>query len=184
MVQITKEVNGREYTFEVGRNYIVMENIRGDKGHYKLGHRYDGLVSQILFKSNNFYDDKDVKVIGWLLYDFEKDIVTYRKFINQQIHEYHKTNALGVNWEVVSNLCPKDLIKIIVDTGEKQIIHTISISNALKYQDFRYYKTQGYEKQLLIPTEAFKQTEIEKKKKKKRGKKDGAQTNKKRARSA
>jgi hypothetical protein len=161
MVQIKKEINGREYTFEVGRNYIVMESIRGDKGHYKIGHRYDGSTSQILFKSNTEQDV--IKVIGWLLYDFEKDIITYRKYISESVHEYHKTNSLGVNWEVISNLCPKDIIKIIVDNGKKQVVHTISVSKALKYQDFRYYKTQGYEKQLLIPIEAFKQKEISKK---------------------
>lgn len=182
MVKLVKEIDGKEYIYEVGRNYIIMEAIKGDKGHYKIGHKYDGITSTIYFKSNNYLDNEP-KIIGQLLYDFDTDIITYRKYIKQATHEYHKTNSLGLNWEIVSNLCPKDYIKIIVDTGDKKIVHTISVSKALKFQDFRYYKMQGYEKQIFIPIEEFRQKELEQKKKR-RGRKSGNATNEKRKKSA
>lgn len=152
---------GRQY--EVGRNYEIMNAIKGNKGGYCIGFRYDGFTAEILFKSNNFFDDKEPKVIGRLLYNWEKDIVTYRKYIKQEAHEFHKTQSLGLNWDILSHLTPRDNILIVVDTGKSKIVHTMSVRKALDYQDFKQFKSQGYEKQLFIPIADFKTQEIQEK---------------------
>lgn len=157
-------VDENGYTYEVGRNYEIMNAIKGNKGGYCIGFRYDGFTAEILFKSNNFFDDKEPKVIGRLLYDWEKDVVTYRKYIKQEAHEFHKTQSLGLNWDILSHLTPRDNILIVVDTGNKKIVHTMSVRKALGYQDFKQFKSQGYEKQLFIPTADFKTREIQEKK--------------------
>lgn len=176
MVKVFKEVNGRVFEYEVGRNYLIGESIKGDKGGYKLAHKTDGFVSTIFFQSNNFFHDKTLKNIGFLCYDFDNDIVTYKKFIKQSSHEFHKTDSIGLNWEVISNMCPKDFIVVVEDCGNKRLIRSISVSKALKFQDFRYFKSLGFEKQVFIPACEFKTKELEVKK---RGRKN-ARTNKQR----
>lgn len=169
MVKIIK--NGYEY--EVGRNYIVGESIKGEKVGYKLAHKTDGFTSTIYFVSNNFFHSKEPKNIGELLYDFNTDIITYRKFIKQQEHEFHKTESIGLNWDVVSNLCPKDRIVVIETCNKKRITRAISVSKALKFQDFKYFKELGYEKQIFIPKEEFLSKEVEISAGKKRGARGG-----------
>lgn len=173
MVKIFKD--GKEY--EVGRNYIVGESIKGDKVGYKLAHKTDGFTSTIYFISNNFFHDKQPKNIGELHYDFTTDIITYKKFIKQQEHEFHKTDSIGLNWDIVSNLCPKDRIVIIETSNKTRFVRTISVSKALKFQDFKYFKNLGYEKQLFIPKSEFLTKELEVSAKRKRGAK-GGRTNK------
>lgn len=168
-------VNRNGYIYEIGRNEIVADAIAGNKGGYKLGHKTVGFVSQIMFKSNNFFHSKEPKNIGELIYDADKDIITYRKYINQAKHEFHKTETIGLNWDVISNLCPKDKILIIENCNNKKIVRTISVSKALKFQDFKYLKSLGYEKQLFIPKEEFLSKESEEKKR--RGRKN-AKSNK------
>ena len=169
-------IDERGYKYEVGRNYEVMQAVKGNKGNYSLGCHYDGFTAEILFKSNNFFDDKEIKVIGRLLYDWDKDIITYRKYIKQEAHEFHKTQSLGLNWDILSHLTPRDYIRIVVDTGKSKIVHTMSVRKALGYQDFKQFKSQGYEKQLFIPIDDFKKKEVTEKKK--RGRK-GARVKKK-----
>ena len=156
-------VDENGYTYEVGRNYEIMQAVKGHKGGYSIGFRYDGFTAEILFKSNNFFDDKEPKVIGRLLYNWEKDVVTYRKYIKQEAHEFHKTQSLGLNWDILSHLTPRDNILIVVDTGKSKIVHTMSVRKALGYQDFKQFKSQGYEKQLFIPIADFKTQEIQEK---------------------
>lgn len=176
MVKIVKD--GKEY--EVGRNYVIGENIKGDKGGYKLLHKYDGFTSTIYFQSNNFFQDKTPKNIGTLSYDFTTDIVTYRKYgFKPSTHEFHKTDSIGLNWEVILNLCPKDLISVVEVQNNKKIVRSISVSKALKFQDFKYFKNLGYEKQVFIPACEFKTKEYESKQKRKRRLNSG-KTNKQR----
>lgn len=179
MVKIYKEINGHTYEYEVGRNYLIGESIKGNKDGYKLTHRTDGFISTIFFQTNNFFNNKE-KNIGLLCYDFDNDIVTYKKFIKQSTHEFHKSDSIGLNWEIVSNMCPKDFIIVIEDCGNKRLIRSISVSKALKFQDFKYFKYLGYEKQVFIPACEFKTKELEKKKKRV----CGGNTNKTRKRSS
>lgn len=170
MPKIVKIVDGQERIYEVGRNYLIGENVKGNKGYYKLLHKSDGFFSTIFFQSNNFFHDKELKNIGTLSYDFEKDIVTYRKYgYKPADHEFHKTDSIGLNWEIISNMCPKDLIKVISTQDKKKIVYSISVSKALKFQDFKYFKNLGYEKQIFIPACEFKAKEFEIKRKR-RGK--------------
>jgi len=152
-------------TYEVGRNYEIMQAVKGDKGGYSIGCRYDGFVAEILFKNYSLTDEKEVRTIGRLLYDWEKDIVTYRKYIKQSEHEFHTTQSLGLNWDVLSHLTARDNILIIVDTGKSKIVHSMSVRKAIGYQDFKQFKSQGFEKQLFIPIADFKKKEVIEKKK-------------------
>lgn len=163
MVKMKQVIFGHEYEVEVGRNYLIGESIKGNKGGYRLIHKTNGLVSTIFFKTNGFYDNKE-KNIGLLYYDFDNDIVTYKKFIKSHKHEFHKTDSIGLNWDIVSNLCPKDLILVVENKSKKQLVYSISVSKALRFQDFKYFKHLGYERQVFIPKCEFKTKEIETKK--------------------
>ena len=171
MVKMIQIIRGQEYEVEVGRNYLIGENIKGEKDGYKLAHATDGYISTIYFVSKNFFHSKEPKKIGFLLYDFNTDIVTYKKFIKTEEHEFHTTKSIGLNWDIVSNLCPKDYILVVENTGSKRFVHSISVSKALKFQEFKYFKHMGYEKQIFIPKCEFKTKEIEVSKK--RGSRNG-----------
>ena len=161
MVKMKQIIHGREYEVEVGRNYLIGESIKGEKCGYELRHSTDGITSTIHFVSKNFFHSKEPKSIGRLLYDFNTDIVTYKKFIKTEEHEFHMTKSIGLNWDIVSNLCPKDFILVVENSGSKRFVHSISVSKALKFQDFKYFKHLGYEKQVFIPKTEFKTKEIE-----------------------
>ena len=142
MVKIVKVVNGQERVYEVGRNYVIGERIKGDKGGYKLLHHTDGFTSTIYFQSNNFFHDKTPKNIGCLLYDFTNDIVTYRKYgFKTSEHEFHKTDSIGLNWDIVSNLCPKDLISVVEVQGNKKIVAFNICFKGIKISRFQIFQT-------------------------------------------
>ena len=145
--------NGKEY--EVGRNYDIGEQLKKDYGQYKLGVCQNGFRTDILFKSNNYFESDKVKNIGTLVYDNENDIITYLKYINDS-HIMKVNNSIGLNFDVVQNLAVKDKIRI-VQKSEKEIIYrTISVRKALTYENYKQFKTQGYERQIFIPVEEFK----------------------------
>jgi alanyl-tRNA synthetase len=145
-------INGREY--EVGRNYDVGESIKKNYGEYKLGVRQSGFVTDIMFKSNNYFD-KEIKNIGSLIYDEAKDIITYQKYINES-HIMRVNNTIGLNYDVIQNLAVKDKIKIIQKDKNETIFRTMSVRKALTYEDFKQYKSQGYERQIFVPVDDFK----------------------------
>lgn len=163
-MRIAKKVNGVEYIFECGRNYEIGEQIKGTKDGYTLIHCHNGFSSAIYLKSCKFFD-KEEKNIGTLLYDHDRDIVTYKKYgFNRNLHEFKTTESIGLNWEIVSNLKPKDRIQIEEKTDKEVIIYSISVSKLLKYQSFKYFKSEGYEKQVFVPIKEFKQVEIKRSK--------------------
>lgn len=175
-MKLVKVVNGIEYSFTTGRNYTVGEAVKGDYDGYSLIHEHNGFKSTIFFKSKNFFN-KESKNIGVLLYDYDANIVTYKKYGFKQLeHTFHKTESMGLNWDIISNLCPKDKILIESKTDEKRTIFTISVSKAMKFQEFMYFKPGGYEKQIFIPISEFKVIETGLKK---RGKSGGRKTDQK-----
>lgn len=146
-------INGLEY--EVGRNYDVGEAIKKDYGEYKLGVRQDGFVTDIMFKANNYFASKEIKNIGTLIYDEAKDIITYQKYINES-HIMRVNNTIGLNYDVIQNLAVKDKINIIQKEKSETIFRTMSVRKALTYEDFKQFKSQGYERQIFVPVDDFK----------------------------
>ena len=162
------EENGKVFEYETGRNYTISKQIVGNHVGFSLGHSTNGYVSEILFKSNNFFDNKQPKNIGSLIYDPATDIVTYYKHIQQAKHEFHKSESLGINNLILSNMCPKDKIVIVEHVENKKYIHSISVRKAILCASYMTFK--NYEKQAFIPKSEFKTTESEVKKK--RGRKN------------
>ena len=162
------EENGKVFEYETGRNYTVAKQIKGNYVGFSLGHSTSGYVSEILFKSNNFFEDKKPKNIGSLIYDPATDIITYFKHIQQAKHEFHKSESLGINNNILSNLCPKDKIVIIEHVENKKYIYSISVRKAISVASYMTFK--NYEKQAFIPKSEFKSKEIEEKRK--RGRKN------------
>lgn len=158
-MRIVKVVNGIEYVFDVGRNYEIGEQIKGDKDGYSLIHQFDGFNSTIFFKSRRFFDSEQ-KNIGILLYDHTSDIVTYKKYgFKKEIHEFKTAEAFGLNWDIVSNLKAKDRVVIEEKADNKKILYLISVSKLLRFQNFRYFKSDGFEKQIFIPVCEFRRIE-------------------------
>lgn len=150
-------IDGREY--EVGRNYDVGLALKKDYGRYKLGVRLDGFKTDIIYKSNNFFESKKIRNIGTLVYDYETDIITYVKYIDDS-HIMRINNSIGLNYDVIQNLAVKDRIKIIQKSKKETIYRTISVRKALTYEDFKQFKSQGYERQIFVPVDDFKSNTV------------------------
>jgi hypothetical protein len=156
---VAVEQNGKIY--ETGRNYTVAKKIEGHKGFYSLGEETDGYISKIYYKNNGYFSDKKKKLIGYLVYDYETDIITYQKYIQEQTHVYHKTDSIGINNDIISNLEVKDKILVIENNKKgKKVMYLISVRSALKHGTYVNYKNKEYELQLQVPKEKFKQVVI------------------------
>ena len=163
MVTYKVEKDGKTYEYETGRNFTIAEQIKGDYVGYKLGHTTDGYVSSIYFKNNGYFEDKEKKHIGSLMYNPDTDIVTYYKRVQQAKHEFHKSESFGINNEILSNLCPKDRIVIIECVGTKKNVYSISVRKAISVASYMTFK--NYEKQAFIQKSEFKSKETAEKKK-------------------
>lgn len=162
---IEKEINGQVFSFEVGRHFETAERIKGMYDGYMLIHQSDGFKSFIFLKSTNYFaSDKKARNLGYLDYDFEQDVVTYRKFgFDKSKHEHHIDQCFGLCWDIISNLCPKDKVIIQEKADKKDNFYIISVNKILKFQNFKHYKAKGFEKQVFIPVTEFKQLTVKNK---------------------
>lgn len=155
-MKIIRKINNIDYELAVGRNCEIGKQLEKDYDGYSLQHSYDGYVSTIFFKSRSFFGSQ-TKNIGKLFYDHDTDVVTYKKYgFNKENHEFKTTKSIGFNWDIISNLKAKDIVQIESKEENNTILYTISVSKILKYQDFKYFKSLGYEKQIFVPICEFK----------------------------
>lgn len=132
-------------------NKIVEDN-------YKFKCKTDGINTQvniIISKDNK----TEIRNIGYLRYNIETDIITYVKFgfnLNRHLHDIDQT--IGLCWNVVQNLRPKDII-YVYEKNDDSTSYQISVSKFIKNQTFKWYKNQGFEKQVFCPISEFRKKE-------------------------
>lgn len=150
-MEITKTINGHEYTFEVPQNWIVAEEIKGNYDGYKLTHETNCYCSKIYKQNTNFFDDKEIKNIGTLIYNPETERITLYKHVNDEEHRFEKGLAYGINNEIIKHLRTFD--KILIENKTNKFV--ISVAKALKVGQYLHFNK--YELQLFIPISEFKQ---------------------------
>lgn len=150
-MQITKNIKGIEYTFEVPQNWMVAEEIKGNYDGYKLTHDTNCYCSKIYKTNTSFYEDKKVKNIGTLIFNPETERITLYKYVNDEEHKFLKSQSYGINNEIIKHLRTFD--KIIIENNKSKYL--ISVSKALKVGQYLHF--DKYELQLFIPISEFKQ---------------------------
>lgn len=148
---------------EKTRAHEVALKIKGDYLGYRLSCSFENKSATIYFQSTNaFNSDKRVKNIGTLVYNEQKDIVTYCKYgFVEETHKYNKTESIGLCWDILQHLSASGDCILITEKGKSGKIKKYSISafKALRFstpENFKHFRQQGYEKQVLIPKSEFK----------------------------
>lgn len=148
---------------EKTRAHEAALKIRGDYGGYSLSCQFEGKNATIYFKTNNvFSSDRRLKNIGTLVYNQEKDLITYCKYgFVESAHKYNKTESLGICWDILQHLSASGDQVLITEKGKAGAIkkYSISVCKALRMatpENFKHFQAQGFEKQVLIPKEEFK----------------------------
>lgn len=149
-MQITKNINGHDYTFEVPENYIVAEEISGTYDGYKLTQETCCYCSRIFKKETSEFSGKEVKHIGTLIYNPDSSKITLHKFVDDAEHKFIKGQSYGINNEIIKRLRTFDRILI----ENKKNYFEIPVAKALKIGNYLHF--DKYELQLFIPIEEFK----------------------------
>lgn len=160
-MQITKEVNGHEYTFEVPENWIIAEEIKGNYDGYKIIQETSCYCSKLFRVNTSAFLEKEVKQIGMLCYNPDTEKVTLFKFVNDEEHRFEKGQMYGINNEIIKHMRTFDRIVIENKTHKFEI----SVAKAVKVGQYLHF--DKYELQLFIPIDEFKTTEKKVKKNKK-----------------
>jgi len=158
LIPFKKIINGYEYEMHGYPNALLAYNITRLYDGYFLKTEVKDNVTNIFWQSGNYFKRK-LKFIGKVVYDLSTDTMTYIKYgFKQELHEFHKDNSFGLNWDVIRELRAKDYIRIEEPTTKPKgkNIYTISVSKLLSDKKFRHFKTEGYEKQIFVPKENFK----------------------------
>lgn len=145
------------------RAHEVALKIKGDYVGYKLLCSFEEKNATIYFQTTNvFNSDKRIKNIGTLVYNEEKDIITYCKYgFVESAHKYNKTDSLGLCWDILHSLSHEGDQILITEKGKSGKIkkYSMSVLKALRFstpENFKHFQAQGYEKQVLIPKSEFK----------------------------
>lgn len=154
-MKVTKVINGIEYEFEIPFNQEIAGSICQSYYGYKITSETSGYTTRLYKVNTSAFLPKETKLIGTLIYNFEKDCLTLYKHVNDDTHKFLKFESYGINNEIVSRLRAND--QILISNDETML--KISVRNALKVG--KYMQFDKYERQLFIPLEKFK--EIKKK---------------------
>jgi len=149
-MQITKEINGREYTFEVPQNHIIAKDIAKSYDGYRIEFTTDCYTSKLFMVNTSAFLPKERKLIGTLRYNPETEIVTLVKFVDDEIHKFLKMESYGINNEIIKHLRPCDQILIVAGKAKFKI----SVNKAIKVGQYLHFNK--YELQLFIPISEFK----------------------------
>ena len=158
LIPFKKIINGYEYCVYGYPNALLAQNITRLYDGYFLKTEVKDNVTNIFWQSGNYFKPK-LKYIGKVVYDLSSDTMTYIKYgFKQELHEFHKDNSFGLNWDVIRELRAKDYVRIEEPTIKPRgkNIYTISVSKLLEHKTFRHFKAEGYEKQVFVPIEDFK----------------------------
>lgn len=150
-MKITKVINGIEYEFEIPFNQEIAGSICQSYYGYKITSETSGYTTRLYKVNTSAFLPKETKLIGTLIYNFEKDCLTLYKHVNDDKHKFLEFESYGINNEIVSRLRAND--QILISNGETML--KISVRNALKVG--KYMQFDKYERQLFIPLDKFKQ---------------------------
>lgn len=159
-MQITKEINGHEYTFEVTQNWLAAHDIAKCYDGYKIFHCTSCYCSKLYLQNTSvFEENKEPKLIGTLIYNPDTERMILYKKVSDEEHKFIKGQSYGINNEIIKHLRTFD--KIIIDNSSNRF--EISVAKAIKVGEYLHFNK--YELQLFIPIEEFKMTDIKKNKK-------------------
>ena len=167
-INFKKYIDGHEYVFCGYPNALLAQNISKLYDGYLLKAEVNDNVTTIFWQSGNYFDKK-IKYIGKVVYDLSSDTMIYVKHgFKAELHEFHKDNSFGLCWDVISQLRAKDYVRIEEPTlkPKGKNIYTISVSKLLEHKQFRHFKSEGFEKQVFVPREEFKQEWVKVRKRK------------------
>ena len=149
-MQIKKTIKGIEYTFEVPLNMIIAQDIAKSYDGYRIEQETNCYTSNLYKVNTSVFLPKERKLIGRLLYNPNYDYITLYKFVNDDIHKFLKSDAYGINNEIIKHLRTCD--KIMIRSKDNK--YTISVAKALKVGQYLHF--DKYELQLFIPIKEFK----------------------------
>ena len=169
------ELQTTEYKFVESEAHRIAHTVcKREYSDYKLTYEFEFIHAKIFFQDKNYFQKKEQKCIGMLLYDFENDIVTLRKTcFEAEKHEHHQSNSLAISYDLFKQLRLKDRIEIHEETrtGTKYNVYKIGVRKATDKGHFKHYKKEGFELQFFIPREDFEIVEKTRKRIKSRRKK-------------
>lgn len=73
---------------------------------------------------------------------------------------FHKTNAWSINYEVLKIAQQGDKGTGYIRYRSEDCIYEISVQDAIKYGDFLWFKTSGFEKKIYVPKTFWKKIEL------------------------
>ena len=149
-MKIIKEHNGYEYEIEVPDNAIIAKKVVGNYIGYKITQSTEGYTTKLFLQNEGFFEGKEKKCIGTLIYKPETDKVILYKKIDPKEHIHIKSSSFGINNEIIKNLRTSDTI-LIDDTKN---LYSISVAKALKVGQYLHFTK--FELQLFIPIDQFK----------------------------
>lgn len=155
-MKVTKIINGIEYEFEIPFNQEIAKSICQSYYGYKIISKTKGYSTELYKVNTSIFLENEIKLIGTLIYNTEKDILTLYKFVNNNIHKFIKSDSYGINNEIISRLRAKD--QIFISDGNTN--YKISVRKALTVG--KYLQFDKYEKQIFIPIKEFKPKNLNK----------------------
>lgn len=160
-MQITKVINGHEYTFEVPQNAITAKEICRSYDGYKIECEISCNTTWFYKINTGFTVDKTPKMIGQLSYNPETERMTLYKFVDDEKHRFEASVSYGINNEIIKHMRVFDRIVISNKTNRFEI----SVAKAIKVGQYLHF--DKYELQLFVPISEFKMFERKCKKNKK-----------------
>ena len=151
--------DGIEYTYEVPFNQEIGQSIAQSYYGYRIEAETTAYSTKLYKVNTSAFLPKERKLIGTLVYDYEKDWLTLYKHVNNDINKFIKAESYGINNEIIGKMRSSD--KIIIEDGK--FLYSISVRKALTVG--KYMQFDKYEKQLFVPISEFKQTELKKRRK-------------------
>lgn len=159
LIEFKERIGNVEYSTWGYLNALIAKNITKQYEGYKLFGEIDNNVTAIYWQSD-LHPEQGKKYIGRVVYNIPSDTLVYMKQgFNQVLHEFHKDNSIGLCWDVICQLRPKDYVRIeeLTKRPKGKNVYTISVNKLLENKSFRYFKKEGFEKQIFVPKEEFKQ---------------------------
>jgi len=154
--------DGREY-FQSCAHQLAKHICSKSYSEFKLSAEYGFTSAKIYFESisgGSVYDkpQKIKKCIGNLLFNIDNNEIILRKYnVQREIHEFHKGECFGVQYEIFKYLRDCDWIQICtvetVNGKNVKFIYSIKKLKAMKNGKFLHFA--GHGTQFFIPVADF-----------------------------
>lgn len=175
-------IDGREY-FQSYAHQLAKHICSKDYSEFELSAEYGFTGAKIYFqsiKAGSLFKKatkSEKKCIGNLLFNINTNQIILRKYnVKREIHEFHKSECFGVQYEIFKYLRDSDWIQICtvenVDGKNYKFMYSITKLRAMKNGKFLHFA--GHGTQFFIPISDFTKSigqEISEKRKNKKSKK-------------